>query len=131
MTTSNKFFHNFHLSKSSFTCPRLQASGLARRLLLFKFPDWKNNWFQHALWKITFGWPIWSCHSRYIRLTNLKLKYGWYITKNKYYLYELFPYKQDSINNIVTPTHYLYVYIQVTLVILKYVQFVNYNVWKL
>jgi hypothetical protein len=29
---SNKFFHNFHLSESSFTCPRLQASGLARGL---------------------------------------------------------------------------------------------------
>ena len=25
---SNKFFHNFHLSESSFTCPRLHASGL-------------------------------------------------------------------------------------------------------
>ena len=31
---SNKFFHNFHLSKSSFTCPGLRASGLAQRLLL-------------------------------------------------------------------------------------------------
>ena len=29
---SNKFFHNFHLSEYSFTCPRLRASGLARRL---------------------------------------------------------------------------------------------------
>ena len=29
---SSKFFHNFHLSESSFTCPRLRASGLARRL---------------------------------------------------------------------------------------------------
>ena len=27
-TYSNKFFHNFHLSKSSFTCPRLLASEL-------------------------------------------------------------------------------------------------------
>jgi len=26
---SNKFFHNFHLSESSFTCPGLLASGLA------------------------------------------------------------------------------------------------------
>jgi hypothetical protein len=25
---SNKFFHNFHLSESSFTCPKLWASGL-------------------------------------------------------------------------------------------------------
>ena len=25
---SNKFFHNFHLSESSFTCPELGASGL-------------------------------------------------------------------------------------------------------
>ena len=33
---SNKFFHNFHLSESSFTCPELQASGFAWRLpLLF------------------------------------------------------------------------------------------------
>jgi hypothetical protein len=30
---SNKFFHNFHLSKSSFTCPTLPASGLAQRIL--------------------------------------------------------------------------------------------------
>ena len=29
---SNKFFHNFQLSESSFTCSRLQASGLAWRL---------------------------------------------------------------------------------------------------
>jgi hypothetical protein len=30
---SNKFFHNFHLSESSFICPGLRASGLARRLV--------------------------------------------------------------------------------------------------
>ena len=29
---SNKFIHNFHLSESSFICPRLQASGLEWRL---------------------------------------------------------------------------------------------------
>ena len=29
---SNKFFHNFHLSESSFTCAGLRASGLAQRL---------------------------------------------------------------------------------------------------
>ena len=29
---SNKFFHNFHLFESSFTCPGLRASGLAWRL---------------------------------------------------------------------------------------------------
>ena len=33
---SNKFFHNFHLSQSSFTCSRLRASGLARRLLFIR-----------------------------------------------------------------------------------------------
>jgi hypothetical protein len=31
---SNKFFHIFHLSESSFTCPGLRASGLTRRLQL-------------------------------------------------------------------------------------------------
>ena len=31
---SSKFFHNFHLSESSFTCPRVWESGIARRLLL-------------------------------------------------------------------------------------------------
>ena len=30
---SNKFFHSFHLSKSSFTCPGLWASGLVQRLI--------------------------------------------------------------------------------------------------
>ena len=30
---SNKFFHYFHLSDSSFTCPGLRASGLVWRLL--------------------------------------------------------------------------------------------------
>jgi len=29
---SNNFFHNFHLSESSFTCPGLRVSVLARRL---------------------------------------------------------------------------------------------------
>ena len=29
---SNKFFHDFHLAESSFTCPRLRISGLAWRL---------------------------------------------------------------------------------------------------
>jgi hypothetical protein len=32
-TSSNKFFYNFHLSESSFTCPGLRASGLMQRLL--------------------------------------------------------------------------------------------------
>ena len=26
---SNKFFHNFHLSESSFTCPGIRASGFS------------------------------------------------------------------------------------------------------
>ena len=30
---SNKFFHNFQLSESSFACPGLRASWLAQRLL--------------------------------------------------------------------------------------------------
>jgi hypothetical protein len=34
---SNKFFHNFHLSESSFTCPGLRESVLARRLILIYF----------------------------------------------------------------------------------------------
>ena len=29
----NNFTHNFHLSESSFTCPRLRVSGLTRRLI--------------------------------------------------------------------------------------------------
>ena len=33
---SNKFFHNFHLSESSFTCTGLRASVLARRLCEIK-----------------------------------------------------------------------------------------------
>jgi len=31
---SNKFFHNFHSSESSFTCPGLRARGLVWRLLM-------------------------------------------------------------------------------------------------
>ena len=31
---SNKFFHNFHWSESSFTCSRLRASGIVQRLIL-------------------------------------------------------------------------------------------------
>ena len=34
---SNKFFHNFRLSESSFTCPKLRASGLVQRLFLTTF----------------------------------------------------------------------------------------------
>jgi len=36
---SNKFFHNFHLFESSFTCPRLWASGLERRLVQIVYCD--------------------------------------------------------------------------------------------
>jgi hypothetical protein len=32
---SNKFFHNFHLSESRFTCPWFRASGLAQRLVFW------------------------------------------------------------------------------------------------
>ena len=42
---SNKFFHNFHLFESSFTCPRLQVSGLVRRL------HWNLiNQLRHVKW---------------------------------------------------------------------------------
>jgi hypothetical protein len=39
---SNKFFHDLHLSDSSFTCPGLRTSGLARRLVYVKA---KGIWF--------------------------------------------------------------------------------------
>ena len=32
---SDKFFYNFHLSESSFTCPALRASGLVRILTIY------------------------------------------------------------------------------------------------
>ena len=41
---SNKFFHNFHFSESSFTCPGLWASGLVRRLLTVE-----NQYFIYML----------------------------------------------------------------------------------
>ena len=34
---SNKFFHNFNLFESSFSCPRLWTIGLAGRLILSKW----------------------------------------------------------------------------------------------
>jgi hypothetical protein len=40
---SNKFFHNFHLSESSFTCPRLRASGFAWGLDMSKFLVSRSN----------------------------------------------------------------------------------------
>jgi len=42
---SNKFFHNFHLSLSSFTCPRLWTSGLARRLESGQPKDYEIDWY--------------------------------------------------------------------------------------
>ena len=36
---SNKFFHKFHLSESSLTCPELQASGLVQRLHNFHLSE--------------------------------------------------------------------------------------------
>ena len=42
-TYSNKFFHNFHLSESSFTCPGLQASELVQRMV-FVFVLVFNLW---------------------------------------------------------------------------------------
>ena len=40
---SNKFFHNFHLSESNFTCPGLRASGLAVQDIGCKC-IWKSNY---------------------------------------------------------------------------------------
>ena len=40
---ANKFFHNFHLSESSFTCSGLRSSGLAQRLLYTSFYAIKFN----------------------------------------------------------------------------------------
>ena len=33
---ANKFFHNFYLSESSFTCPELRASGIVQRLYVIR-----------------------------------------------------------------------------------------------
>ena len=45
---SNKFFHNFHLSESSFTSPELQASGLAQRLKISgKDSMYLYYWYLH------------------------------------------------------------------------------------
>ena len=51
---SNKFFNNFHLSESSFTCPRLQESGLAQRL------HCENLKFE-KIWRV---WPTENRESR-------------------------------------------------------------------
>jgi hypothetical protein len=63
---SNKFFYNFHLSKSRFTCSGLWKSGLARRLhwLLFDlFNAWQPMTFirrvamkLHSADVLTKGW---------------------------------------------------------------------------
>ena len=66
---SNKFFHKFHLSESSFTCPELRASGLARRLyktlaelqvlyswinkIISSLPSKQNHSWSHIIWKFT------------------------------------------------------------------------------
>ena len=39
---SNKFFHNFHLSESSFTCPRLRANSA-------KTSSWMQHWLASIL----------------------------------------------------------------------------------
>ena len=44
---SNKFFHNFHLSESSFTCPGLQASRLAWRLK-GDYAGWTKCWIKYT-----------------------------------------------------------------------------------
>jgi hypothetical protein len=44
MIYAYKFFQNFHLSESSFTCSGLRASGLARRL-----QDADRLWVIHAI----------------------------------------------------------------------------------
>jgi hypothetical protein len=42
---SNKFFHNFHLSETSFTCPGLRASGLAWKMQTKVIHFWQINGF--------------------------------------------------------------------------------------
>jgi hypothetical protein len=40
---SSKFFHNFHLTESSFTCPRLWASGFCTKIGITQHTGYKNN----------------------------------------------------------------------------------------
>jgi hypothetical protein len=50
---SNKFCHNFHMSESSFTCPGLRASGLARRLkqlYIFAHQGFPSTSLPHYPW---------------------------------------------------------------------------------
>ena len=64
---SSKFFPNFLLSESSFTCPWLQASGLGRRLLLFlKRSVWNSvvNWFIRFKWNRTSDWRVLQVFSK-------------------------------------------------------------------
>ena len=48
----NKFFHNFHLSECSFTCPGLQASGFAWILRLFFFSA-EYHVFFNPFWQLS------------------------------------------------------------------------------
>jgi hypothetical protein len=73
---SNKFFHSFDLSEYSFTCPELQASGLARRLLLHVFLCWiitsttyciMDDYFNRLFIRfwLQLGHFVWKCSPGY------------------------------------------------------------------
>ena len=67
---SNKFFHNFHLSEYSFTCPRLRASGLARRLKTDRFLIFSHLYLAGHLHILIF---FFKCHL-YIPYKNIACK---------------------------------------------------------
>ena len=66
---SNKFFHSFHLSESSFTCPQFWASGLVRRLSVQRFSE-NLEFYTLSLLSKTHRIPclvktVWKLHTLY------------------------------------------------------------------
>ena len=68
---SNKFFHNFHLSESSFTCPGHWASGLVQRLFSSLLGD--TLIVQPLVWQPHCPFP--SKISLFILLYDLAVQY--------------------------------------------------------
>ena len=63
---SNKFFHNFHFSESSFTYPGLRASGndlISENKMLFTYEEFKNHYNIRLNFKFYRIFQYSKCHS--------------------------------------------------------------------
>ena len=83
---SYKLFHNFHLSKSSFTCIGLRASGLARRLYTLFISYQRELYWCNQCWNrpsMKYKWKKCQIHKdfvhKWINTNNIHIEHQMFV----------------------------------------------------